>query len=182
MRKKLIKSVVFLGFMGLAAVYPLWAKPVATPLLSGVKFDSLRPYDLEFFIDKDGATEVSKEEVARLVRYFLAGLTLSSGELWVNLSPDEPERIIPADTARTELGKLFLQQDYALKQLAASLTYPDSRLGKKYWDTVKGSGNVLQRIWIMPGKAEVYSWGNSVIIQSASLKVMAPDGSPRCPS
>jgi len=33
----------------------------------------------------------------------------------------------------------LLGEDYVLKQLAASLTYPETEVGKKYWDEINNS-------------------------------------------
>lgn len=44
----------------------------------------------------------------------------------------EKERVIPNEFGQTEMGRDLLAQDYILKQLMASLTYPESGLGKKF--------------------------------------------------
>ena len=56
--------------------------------------------------------------------------------MWVNLSPIESKRIVPEAFAQTEMGRDLLAQDYVLKQFTASLIYPESRLGKKFWDKI----------------------------------------------
>ena len=60
----------------------------------------------------------------KLIKYFLASLTVPEDEMWVNLSPYEKDRIIPLAFGTTEMGRDLLAQDYILKQLTASLMYP----------------------------------------------------------
>ena len=57
-------------------------------------------------------------------------------DLWVNLSPYEKDRIIPEAFGQTEMGRDLLAQDYLLKQLTASLMYPEEELGNKFWKRV----------------------------------------------
>ncbi len=53
----------------------------------------------------------------KLIKYFMAALTIPEEDLWVNLSPYEAHRITPQKLGETELGKSLLSQDYILKQL-----------------------------------------------------------------
>jgi len=145
--------------------------------------DPDNPFHIEFIIDTADQKEVSREDASRLIRYFLAGLTLPEKDIWVNLSPYEQERIINDDLGRTDLGEDLLAQDYILKQLASSLTYPESETGKTYWaeiysrageafHTTKFPFDTFNKIWIMPDKATVYENNNVGIISQASMKVM----------
>ena len=168
------------------------------PQLQGIRFDPQNPFSFNFIVDGleglDAAAQ--KQKTLALVRFFLAALTMPQDDLWVNLSPYEQNRIIPEKLSTTELGKEMLEQDYLLKQLAASLTYPETETGKKYWDeinnpaslrsdgirstTASSSADALiqpsfTKIWIMPGKAEVYEQGNTVVINEATLRVMAEE-------
>ena len=77
-----------------------------------------------------------KEEYAKLIKYFLASLTIPDEDQWVNLSPYEKDRIIKDDFGKTEMGRDLLAQDYMLKQITSSLIYPEDSLGKKFWDKV----------------------------------------------
>ena len=192
------KIAVIIGLTGLwvacaTGVFGAERSPVYQPaVLRGVNFDPKHPYDLEFLVDSGSGKVVSKEEVAQLVRYFLAGLTIPREKLWVNLSPYEPQRIIDDDAVQTELGDVFLEQDYALKQFAAALTNPASETGKRYWEAVNGVGaqravpenkgvarcaptNSFNKIWIIPDKADIQESGNGVFISEASLRVMMDD-------
>ena len=76
-----------------------------------------------------------------------------------------------------------MTQDYLLKQITSSLMYPESGLGKKFWDRVYeraqkeyGSINVpvntFNKVWITPDEAIVYESGNTAYIVKSHLKVM----------
>jgi MoaA/NifB/PqqE/SkfB family radical SAM enzyme len=180
------KIVIIIGLVGwwascaigvLGAEHPAVYRP---PVLRGVNFDPQHPYDLEFLVDRGDEKSVSKKEVAQLVRYFLAGLTIPREKLWVNLSPYEPQWIIDNDVAQTELGDVFLEQDYQLKQFAAALTNPETEIGKAYWRDTQGAARIettqsLQKIWIMPDKANIQENGNGAFIREATLKVSMED-------
>ncbi|MCK5579962.1 MAG: hypothetical protein KAJ18_01670 [Candidatus Omnitrophica bacterium] len=71
-----------------------------------------------------------------------------------------------------EMGRDLLAQDYLLKQLTASLMYPEDELGKKFWDRVYakakekyGHTNIpmdtFNKVWIVPEKAVVYENGDT---------------------
>ena len=108
-------------------------------LLKGLKIDPNDPLRLEFIIEQNDNNydDVQlKSQGEQLIRYFLAALTVPASDLWVNLSPYEKERIVPQALGDTDFGRDLLGEDYLLKQLAASLTYPETEQGKKYWEDV----------------------------------------------
>ena len=122
-------------------------------------------------------------EATRLAKYFLAALTVPQEDLWVNLSPYERDRIIPEQLGYTDMGRDLLAQDYILKQLTASLMYPEDELGQKFWDRVYTKAqelygttdipfNTFNKVWIMPEKGVVYENGNTGIVVESRLKVM----------
>ena len=124
-----------------------------------------------------------KEQYSKLVKYFLASLTIPDNDQWVNLSPYEKHRIIQDDFGKTEMGRDLLAQDYILKQITASLIYPEENLGKKFWSRVyerayKEYGatnipiNTFNKVWIIPDEAAVYESGSTVYILRNHLKVM----------
>ncbi len=122
-------------------------------------------------------------EYKKLIKYFLASLTVPDDEQWVNLSPYEKNRIISGDFGKTEMGRDLLAQDYILKQITASLIYPEESLGKKFWDTIYERArqeygttdipvNTFNKVWIVPDEALVYESGNTAYILKSHLKVM----------
>ena len=124
-----------------------------------------------------------KEEYNKLVKYFLASLTIPDEDQWVNLSPYEKNRIVQDNFGKTEMGRDLLAQDYILKQITSSLIYPEDDLGKKFWDKVYerawkeyGTTNVpvntFNKVWIIPDEAVVYESGNTAYVLRNHLKVM----------
>jgi len=155
-------------------------------LLRGITLHPEDPLRFDFVIDT-GNTNFNKDEIKleseRLVKYFLASMTIPKDNLWVNLSPFEGERIIPDELAKTELGRDLLSQDYLLKQLTASLMYPENELGEEFWQRVRklakerfGSEelpiNTFNKVWILPESALIYENKNTAYVVSGRLKVM----------
>src|SRR5476649_2616701 len=162
--------------------------PLDPPILKGIKVHPDNPFRFEFILDK-GASELKndqlKDESSKLIKYFLASLTIPEKDLWVNLSPYEKDRIVPTRFGLTEMGRDLLAQDYMLKQITASLIYPEGELGKKFWkriyeEAAKRFGttnipiNTFNKVWIVPEKAVVYEnakAGTAYVVES-KLKVM----------
>ena len=124
-----------------------------------------------------------KEEYTKLTKYFLASLAIPDDDQWVNLSPYEKDRIIKDDFGKTEMGRDLLAQDYLLKQITASLIYPEDNLGKKFWDRVYAQAqkqygttnipvNTFNKVWILPDDALIYEKGNTAYVLKNHLKVM----------
>ena len=155
-------------------------------ILKGLTIYPNDPLKFDFIVDP-GQSNIQGEELTnettKLVKCFLASLTIPDPDLWVNLSPYEENRIIPTNFAQTEMGQDLLSQDYLLKQLTASLMYPEDELGKKFWkrvrkDVMEKYGDVdismdsFNKVWIVPQKAVVYRNGNSAYVSESYLKVM----------
>jgi superfamily II DNA or RNA helicase len=156
------------------------------PLLKGLIVHPQDPFQIDFIVDP-GDSKLKKEtlrpESTKMIKYFLAGLTIPEQDVWVNLSPYEKDRIIPEELATTEMGRDLLAQDYILKQLASSLTHPDKELGKEFWERVYTKARQLygttdipldtfNKVWVVPEKAVVYEHGATAVIVESRLKVM----------
>jgi len=142
-------------------------------LLKGMRFDATDPMKMTFVFDAGSAKSVDTKTAQRLIRYFLASLTVREDDMWVNLSPFEKERVIPEQLAVTDMGHDMLAQDYLLKQLASSLTYPNSETGKAYWKGIGASASdAMNKVWITPDVATVYENKNLVLVTDATLKVL----------
>ncbi|MFP4473289.1 MAG: HEAT repeat domain-containing protein [Candidatus Omnitrophota bacterium] len=162
--------------------------PAFTPLhISGLTVYPENPLSLDFIMGQGDAAFQTKddyhEEAHKLVKYFLTSLTVPENDLWVNLSPYEQDRIIPESFIQTDMGRDTLAQDYILKQLTASLMYPEKDLGKKLWTKIharmeeKFPGqdfpvHTFNKIWIVPDKAVVFQKANNVFVVESRLKVM----------
>ena len=97
------------------------------------------PLQFDFIVDigdDELEGEIFEKETNKLIKYFLASLTIPEDEMWVNLSPYEKDRIIPNKFGQTEMGRDLLAQDYMLKQLTVSLMYPEDELGNEFWHRV----------------------------------------------
>ena len=155
-------------------------------LVRGLVVHSEKPLNFEFLVDSGNDSidqSVIKEQSERIAKYFLAAVTVPEDQLWVNLSPYEKDRIIDDGLGQTLLGRDMLAQDYVLKQLTASLIYPEKGLGKDFWariyqeaqdkfGTTEIPVDTFNKVWIMPEKAEVFEKGNAVYVTQAKLKVM----------
>ncbi len=171
------------------------------PLLKGLKVHPDNPFRFDFILDKGDSNpqhmsppqafgggpqqEQLKQESTKLIKYFLASLTIPEKDLWVNLSPYEKNRIIPDAFGRTEMGRDLLAEDYMLKQITSSLIYPEGETGKKFWKKVYAQAakrfgttnipvNTFNKVWIVPEKAVVYEnakAGTAYVVES-KLKVM----------
>lgn len=103
---------------------------------------------------------------------FFTWLALSPDKFWVNLNPDEPDRIIDAQFGKTDAGRVLLEADLQMKKTVAKLIHPDTPGGKKYWDALQGEGKCLgTRLWIVPGPAVVRDNGDELFLLEAPLQV-----------
>jgi hypothetical protein len=123
------------------------------------------------------------DEALKIMKYFLTALTIPENDMWVNLSPYEKGRIVQKNFGRTVMGRDLLAEDYVLKQLTASVIYPENALGKEFWSEVyRKAGrqlgttlvpvNTFNKVWIVPDRAVVWERGGKVIIVESRLKVM----------
>jgi len=160
----------------------------APPILKGIKVHPDNPFRFDFILDRGDSklsNDALKSESGKLIKYFLASLTIPEKDLWVNLSPYEKNRIVPESFGQTEMGRDLLAEDYMLKQITASLIYPEGEVGKRFWkriyeEAAKKFGttnipvNTFNKVWIVPSKAVVYEnakAGTAYVVES-KLKVM----------
>ncbi|HPB67700.1 MAG TPA: amylo-alpha-1,6-glucosidase, partial [Candidatus Omnitrophota bacterium] len=144
------------------------------------------PFKFDFIMNTGNSGlegEAFKAESRLLISYFLASLTTPEEDMWVNLSPEEKDRVIPENLGSTGLGVDMLAQDYLLKQLTASMIYPENDLGRDFWARIYkkvyalyGHMNVpvntFNKVWILPDQAEVYEKGENAFIVTQHLKVL----------
>ncbi len=161
-----------------------------TPLLiKGLRVHPENPLLFDFIVDTGNSpikndSKDLRAESEKLIKYFLATLTIPEKDLWVNLSPYEKDRIIEQPLGETELGRDMLAQDYILKQLTASLIYPEKELGKKFWDKVYAQArerfgsnttipvNTFNKVWILPDQADIFVRNNTAFVVGGHLKIM----------
>jgi len=161
--------------------------PSFTPaLLRGLQVYPDNPLRFDFIIDTGDTGlegDAFEAEAQKLIKYFLASVTIPEDEFWVNLSPYEQDRIIAHALGQAEMGRDLLAQDYMLKQLTATLIHPDHELGKKFWQrvyqrsyelygTTQMPANTFNKIWIVPDEAVVYEQDAYAFVGERHLKVM----------
>jgi len=163
------------------------SEPFMPLTLQGITLHPENPLQFDFIVHK-GEQEFSSEddyleESRRLIKYFLASLTVPDEQMWVNLSPYEQDRVIPETFGQTEMGRDALAQDYMLKQVTASLMYPESPVGEMLWKKIYARLDAQYRqqdvpldtfnkVWIVPDKAVVFQKDNSAFVVEGRLKVM----------
>ncbi len=157
-------------------------------LIKGLKVHPDDPFLFDFIVDSGNSTfkidaPEFKAESNKLIKYFLSALTVPEKDLWVNLSPYEKDRMIAPNLGQTQMGQDMLAEDYILKQLTASMIYPEKGLGKEFWDKVYAQVNpdavaapiamdAFNKVWITADRADVYEGKNTAYVTSAHLKVM----------
>lgn len=138
------------------------------PVIRGIELNLLDPLSFKFYFDTMDKSQLNKNDMSRLIKYFFEFLTTPGKNLWVNLSPYERSRIIPNGLLPLDIGKGFLIEDYLLKQITASLTDPNTPQGKKYWTEIEKivgkskAVNMYQKVWIIPDVAEICEYNRSL--------------------
>ena len=180
------------GYAGEFAGLPQPGTMVATSgaytpaMLKGIALNPVDPFQFDFIVDP-GEDALSGDELRaeadRMIRYFMASVTVPEDQMWVNLSPYEENRIIADGLGRTALGRDLLAQDYILKQLTATLMYPEEELGNEFWQRIYAKAqarygttdipvNTFHKVWIVPEQANVFVRDNTVFVVDNYLKVM----------
>jgi hypothetical protein len=139
--------------------------PFTPPLLFGIAVRPSEPDYLQPFFTKNG-NDLSdadwQREKEKLLGYFYTVLAVPGEDMHVNLSAFEAGRVMPANLARTGLGRLMGEQDCLLKQVTASMLHPRDPRGKEFWarieDLARRSGKpgeleMWQKVWIVAGAA-----------------------------
>ena len=102
------------------------SKPTSLILqyLKGIKVHPDNPFRFDFILIKvivNYLTTPLKDESSKLIKYFLASLTIPEKDLWVNLSLTKKTALFLKAFGLTEMGRDLLAEDYMLKQITASL-------------------------------------------------------------
>lgn len=191
MYKKILNVVVITCFlfnnfiplgMGFEGVRPVL--PAQLPLLRYLSINTANSYNyFNFLLDVEQRDTNLNQEAKKLIHYFFLGLTLAGDKIWVNLQPNQPNRVVPDELLRTEMGKTLLDVDLLLKKDVAKYFHPDNSKGKEFWtklyDTL-GIKNIKnkkiitsQRVWIVPDKARVVETEDGALVLDAKLKVLS---------
>ncbi|WP_369169387.1 hypothetical protein AB5J49_16480 [Streptomyces sp. R28] len=118
----------------------------------------------------DARTATGRAAVSQSSDAFFVWLSLTPQDFWVNLNPDEPDRIVDDQLGRTDAGRVLLEADLRMKKTVGELVHPHSALGRKFWDGVRGDC-LSFRNWILPAPASVRQEGDKLYILDAPLDV-----------
>ncbi|MFK4596570.1 hypothetical protein [Streptomyces pristinaespiralis] len=101
---------------------------------------------------------------------FFVWLSLEPSAFWVNLNPNEPDRIVDERLGRTDAGRVLLEADLLMKKTIGKLIHPHSERGRKFWDGIRGDC-MSYRTWILPAPASIHQDGDELYILDAPLDV-----------
>ena len=149
--------------------------------LHGFPSDSLPTgFGLRFTNNSDTA-----DEMEMAVHLFFEALSVASDDLWVNLGPAERRRVLGATLDGTELSRVFLECDLALKQTCAGLLSPACTIGREFWAELRRELVVRDgclphrfephfRLWIKPATEKILvsqtaESGYTVVLQGVGL-------------
>ena len=152
-------------------------REVTEPRLCGVTYDPADPYRLTAQFEHPKGRAPDRETKERLVRYFLAALTVPDAQQWVNLSPYEADRVMPAAYAATDAGADLLAEDLTLKHVAATATDPRTPLGKAFWKDRDPKSFSFDKVWIVPTSVAVSRHAGEIRVSAPRFSVRgAQDG------
>lgn len=104
-------------------------------------------------------------------------LALPVQSFWVNLNPDQPDKIVDAQLAKTDAGRVLLQADLRMKRTMAKIMVPDNPVGNRFWDALQHDNGapcwISHRVWAEAAPASVRENGGELYILDAPLKVQA---------
>ncbi|WP_419996228.1 hypothetical protein [Streptomyces boninensis] len=106
---------------------------------------------------------------------FFTWLALTPDRMWVNLNPDQPDKIMDAKFAKTDAGRVLLEADMEMKRDWARTLNPKQSPGREYMNAVPKVDGVPCfspiRNWIVPERAKVRQQDGGIYILDAPLKV-----------
>ncbi len=106
---------------------------------------------------------------------FFTWLALTPDKFWVNLNPDEPDRIMDDKFATTDAGRILLEADLQMKHDFYKVMDPDTDLGDRFWDSLPRENGLPclhgMRNWIEPEPAKVREQDGGIYILDAPLKL-----------
>ncbi|MFD4142959.1 hypothetical protein [Streptomyces sp. NPDC058572] len=135
------------------------------------------------FSAKEDATEQSgwggKEKSRLISDSFFTWLALTPEKFWVNLNPDQPDKIMDSAFGRTDAGRILLEADLELKRDYADAINPTKRPeADRFWKSMPRNAQGVPcwfqvRNWIEPGTAVVREENGGIHILDTPLKVQA---------
>ncbi|MFI8520495.1 LPXTG cell wall anchor domain-containing protein [Streptomyces sp. NPDC085481] len=106
---------------------------------------------------------------------FFTWLALTPEKFWVNLNPDEPDRVMDRSFGKTDAGRVLLDADLEMKRDFSRAMDPKTPAGAEFWRNLTHIGNRIClhgiRNWITPQPAKVREQDGGIFILDAPLKV-----------
>ncbi len=111
---------------------------------------------------------------------FFTWIALPSETFWVNLNPNEPDRIVDDRLGRTDAGRVMLEADLEMKRSIGKMIHPETGTHQDFWSELydyvldQGTSGVVCptiRVWIVPGEVTVWATDDSLYIVKALLDV-----------
>ncbi|MEW5758950.1 MAG: hypothetical protein AB1755_05745, partial [Candidatus Omnitrophota bacterium] len=97
-----------------------------------------------------------RKDLQTNINYFLTALTVDDSEFWVNLNPNQPNRLTGTNLAYTDLGKHLLLLDLKLKKDTAFSLFPGLSTGAtEYWTRVFAKAKALAKSNIKYQKSNI---------------------------
>ncbi|MDJ0346988.1 hypothetical protein QMK19_37480 [Streptomyces sp. H10-C2] len=126
-------------------------------------------------VDESAGLGYGGQEKAELVSdSFFTWLALTPEKFWVNLNPDQPDKIMDKTFGKTDAGRALLQADLEMKHDYARDMDPRAGIGKEFWDKLRAENIPCThgvRNWIVPKPAVVREQDGGLYILDAPLKV-----------
>lgn len=107
---------------------------------------------------------------------FFTWLALTPDKFWVNLNPDQPDKIMDSQFGKTDAGRVLLEADLAMKYDFAEAINPEKHSNAKtFWDTAPRRDGMpcfpRVRMWIEPKPAKVREQDGGIYILDAPMRV-----------
>ncbi|MFD7337138.1 hypothetical protein ACFV98_14175 [Streptomyces violascens] len=126
-------------------------------------------------VDESSGLGYGGQQKAELISdSFFTWLALTPEKFWVNLNPDQPDKIMDKTFGTTDAGRVLLQADLEMKHDYAKDMDPRTGVGKQLWDKLTAEHIPCThgvRNWIVPKPAEVREQNGGLYILDAPLKV-----------
>ncbi|MEU5535390.1 hypothetical protein [Streptomyces sp. NPDC020362] len=106
---------------------------------------------------------------------FFTWLALTPDKFWVNLNPDQPDRVMDSKFASTDAGRVLLEADLRMKHDFFKAMDPQTALGKRFWAALpRVNGRPCFtgiRNWIEPKTAKVREQDGGLYILDTPLRL-----------
>ncbi|MEW2398660.1 LPXTG cell wall anchor domain-containing protein [Streptomyces sp. NPDC046862] len=126
-------------------------------------------------VDESAGLGYGGKEKARLISdSFFTWLALTPDKFWVNLNPDQPDKVMDHTFGKTDAGRVLLQADLQMKHDFAKDLDPRQGIGLQLVDAIRRAGlpcGSVERNWIVPKPAQVRADSNGLYILAAPLQV-----------